>query len=92
MSKISEDLIKQWYASKFAMGKCESEIFDRITYIFSVLRKVTNQKGDFSWYFDGAAEGEVGEISLDFPIDMNGYIENFEYGRGMGNVIAILTT
>jgi hypothetical protein len=59
---IKPDVIKQWEKLATEAGKLEEKITDRMNYILHSLFEMYGAKLD-TWYFDGAGEGEMGELS-----------------------------
>jgi|ERR1019366_7768679 hypothetical protein len=62
MEPITKELVNKWAAAHQAAGGLEGIIEDRITYIIETWFNAFGGKLD-TWYFDGANEGEVGDLS-----------------------------
>lgn len=80
---ITRGLVAQWHLSKKETIKLEEEILDRIDYILNTWFNIYGAKLDY-WYFDGAEEGEVGDMSRYFDDDsISGFyteVENYPDG------------
>lgn len=62
---ITPNLIVNWQEAHAKASKFEDQIIDRIDYILNTWFEVFGSKLDY-WYFDGADEGEVGNLSRYF--------------------------
>lgn len=65
---LNPDLIETWKNSRRETSKLEKQIFDRITYIIEVWFKAFGGKLN-NWYFQGAGEGKVGNLSGNMSTD-----------------------
>jgi len=58
---IAPKVVSQWEAARHEYKKLEDQILDRIDYILNTWFSIYGAKLEY-WYFDGAAEGEVGDL------------------------------
>jgi hypothetical protein len=58
---ITRGLVSEWNIASAEVGKMENQIVDRIDYIIRTWFQVFDSKLDY-WYFDGAEEGQVGDL------------------------------
>lgn len=58
---ITPSLVSNWEASRSSYKKLEDTILDRIDYILNTWFSIFGAKLEY-WYFEGAAEGEVGDL------------------------------
>jgi len=65
---ITRGLVKQWQLAKREVGKLEDEISERIDFILNTWFNIYGAKIDY-WYFDDAAEGELGDMERYFGDD-----------------------
>lgn len=61
MKAISRKLVLDWKEAAAKAGKLEEEIVNRIDHILRTWFQIYGAKLEY-WYFDGAAEGEVGDL------------------------------
>lgn len=59
---ITQKLIHDWKVASSEASSMEEEIIERIDHIVRAWFKAFNNELNY-WYFDGAAEGEVGDLS-----------------------------
>lgn len=70
---ISASLVSEWEKASNEAGKLEDKIVSRIDYIVKLIFKTFNQKLE-TWYFYGAEEGEMGDLSRAIDSDRVSFI------------------
>ena len=63
---ITEGLIVDWEKACKNAGHLEEQITDRLDYIIKTIFQVFDERLD-TWYFDGAREGCMGDLTYDKP-------------------------
>ncbi len=59
---ITQKFVDEWYGVSTRAAKMEDEITERIDYILRTIFETFDGKLNY-WYFDGAGEGEVGDLA-----------------------------
>lgn len=75
---ITPELVMKWENAVKQASKLEDEITDRIDYILHFWFSTFGAKLEW-WYFDGAEEGEVGDIKINMDTIWNFYVEVKNY-------------
>lgn len=60
---LDKSIVENWYPTRDALDKIESQICDRLTYVLSTLFDTFGFELE-TWYFEGAEEGSVGEMHI----------------------------